>query len=126
MPTQRQHRVNQLLQQEISGIILAEIQDPQIGFVTVTGVEVSPDLGHAQVYVSVLGDENKTQETMAALRGGAYRFIRGRLAERVALKHIPELHFELDETARHAQQIEMLLHQVDEEWTDEDEPRNDQ
>ena len=107
MLTQRQRRVNQLLQQEISGIILEEIQDPQIGFVTVTGVAVSPDLVHAQVYVSVLGDENKTQETMAALRGGAYRFIRGRLAERVVLKHIPELHFELDETARHAQQIEI-------------------
>ena len=119
MPSQRQRRVNQLLQQEIGKIILEEIQNPHISFVTVTGVAVSPDLRHAQVYVSVLGDENKAEETMAALRGGAYRFIRGRLAERVALKHIPELHFELDDTARQAQHIEMLLDQVAQEHEDE-------
>jgi len=119
MSSQRQRRVNQLLQEEISKIILEEVQNPHIDFVTITGVAVSPDLHHAQVYVSILGDENKAEETMAALRGGAYRFIRGRLAERVVLKHIPELHFELDDTARRAQHIEMLLDQIAQEHEDE-------
>ncbi len=119
MPTRRQHRVNQLLREEISTIVLRELQDPHIGFATITDVEVSVDLRHAQVYVSVLGDENQKQQTMAAIQGTARRFIRSELADRLALKYIPELHFELDETADQAQRIEMLLEQVADEHTGE-------
>lgn len=112
MPTQRQRRVGQLLQEEISRIIREDMQDPHVGFVTVTEVEVSVDLRHAQVYVSVLGDETTRQETMATFSGKAARFIRGQLADSVALKYIPELHFRVDDSARQAGHIEMLLTQL--------------
>lgn len=115
MPTRRQRRVNQLLREAISTIILQELQDPHIGFATVTGVEVSVDLRHAQVYISVMGDEHKKQQAMKAIQGAASRFIRSELVDRLVLKYIPELHFELDETADQAQRIEMLLAQIADE-----------
>ncbi len=109
MPTQRQCRVNELLRQEISRIILQDLPHTDLGFVTVTGAEVSPDLCHAQIYVSVLGEKEKGIQTITRLQGQVGRTIRGKLAERIVLRYIPELHFQLDETARHAQHIEMLL-----------------
>ena len=109
MPTQRQRRVNELLRQEIGRIILEDLPHTDLGFVTVTGAEVSPDLRHAQIYVSVLGEEEKGIETITRLQSRVGRTIRSKLAERIVLRYIPELHFQLDETARHAQHIEMLL-----------------
>lgn len=118
MPTRRQRRVNQLLREAISTIILQKLQDPHIGFATITGVEVSADLHHAQVYVSVMGDEDEKQQAMKTIQGAASRFIRSELADHLVLKYIPELHFELDETADQAQRIEMLLEQVADERAD--------
>ncbi|MBP8950805.1 MAG: 30S ribosome-binding factor RbfA [Armatimonadetes bacterium] len=120
MPTQRQLRVNRLLQEEIADIMRRELQDPLIGFATVTGVEVTADLKHAKVFVSVLGDEESKQSTMKALRRG-HKYIRAVLADRITLKSIPELNFRLDETAERAQRIEILLRQSAEELADSDE-----
>jgi len=97
-----------------------ELQDPLIGFATVTGVEVTADLKHAKVFVSVLGDEESKQSTMKALRRG-HKYIRAVLADRITLKSIPELNFRLDETAERAQRIEILLRQSAEELADSDE-----
>ncbi len=114
MPTRRQLRVNSLLQEEISQIIRTEIHDPDIGFVTITGVEVTGDLRHARIYASVLGDEKEVQHTMAAL-ARARSAIRSELGNRIRIKYIPELAFELDETARHAQRIETLISKFESE-----------
>jgi len=114
MPTRRQLRVNNLLQEEISQIIRTEIHDPDIGFVTITGVEITGDLRQAHVYASVLGDEKEVQHTMAALVR-ASSAIRSELGNRIRLKYIPELIFELDETARHAQRIETLISKFESE-----------
>jgi len=114
MPTQRQLRVNNLLQEEISQIIRTEIHDPDIGFVTITGVEIAADLRQACVYASVLGDEKEVRDTMAALARSSPA-IRRELGDRIRLKYIPELAFELDETARHAQRIETLISKFESE-----------
>jgi len=114
MPTRRQLRVNNLLQEEISQIIRTEIRDPDIGFVTITGVEITGDLREAHVYASVLGDEEEAHDTMAALVR-ARSAIRSELGNRIRLKYTPELAFELDETARHAQRIETLVSKFESE-----------
>jgi len=114
MPTRRQLRINNLLQEEISRIIRTEVHDPRIGFTTITGVEVSADLQQAHVYTSVMGDKAEVRATMGAL-SRARRMIRSELGERIQLKRIPELIFELDETARHAQRIEALISKFESE-----------
>jgi ribosome-binding factor A len=109
--TQRQMRVQELLRGEISGIIRTVLQDPAIGFVTVTDMAVSPDLRHAKVFVSVLGTEAQRGETLKALRRAA-KFMRAELAQRVQLKHTPELVFRFDPTVERAARVEELLKQI--------------
>jgi len=106
--THRMESVGRELQAEISQILRTDIDDPLIGFVTITDVEMSPDLKHARVYFSVLGDEREKVETTRGVRRAA-KFIRGLIAERMELRYVPTLRFELDETAERAQRIERLL-----------------
>lgn len=114
MTSQRQESVGRELQREISRILRLDIDDPLIGFVTITDVEMSPDLRHATVYFSVLGDEEQKRESGKGIRRAA-RYIRGLIAERMELRYTPSLRFELDETAEKAQRIEELLRQEAEE-----------
>jgi ribosome-binding factor A len=117
--TRRTERVDELLKQEIARVIL-ELKDPRIGFATVMDVRTSPDLRHARVYVSVLGEESEKQDTIAAL-GRARGFVRARVGEEVSLKYLPELHFELDRTLERAARIEELLEELPPE-PEEDDP----
>lgn len=119
MPTQRQLRVNNLLRHELADIVLREMDDPDLGFATITGVDVSVDLRHAKVFVSVLGDDEAKRKTMGALIR-ARHFIRGHLRDRLDLRHIPELIFRLDDTAEKAQHMEQLLRGVAEESSEAD------
>ncbi len=105
--TRRTVRVDELLKQEIAGLI-RDMKDPRVGFTTVMDVRTSPDLRHARVYVSVLGDEADKQATLSVLQG-ARGFLRGRLGRDVTLKYLPELHFELDKGLAHAARINELL-----------------
>jgi ribosome-binding factor A len=114
MTSQRQESVGRELQREISRILRLDIDDPLIGFVTITDVEMSPDLRHATVYFSVLGDEEQKRESGKGIRRAA-KYIRGLIAERMELRYTPSLRFELDETAEKAQRIEELLRQEAEE-----------
>ncbi len=114
MPTQRQERVNSLLQEEISRILQHELQDEILSLVTITGVEVSPDLHHARVYASVLGEEAEVRQAMRMLLRRR-RLIQQHLAENVVLRYLPRLHFVADRTAARAQRIEMLLSKVAQE-----------
>lgn len=114
MPTQRQERVNSLLQEEISRILQHELQDDILSLVTITGVEVSPDLHHARVYASVLGEEAQVQEAMRMLLRRR-RLIQRHLAESVVLRYLPRLRFVADRTAARAQRIESLLSKVAQE-----------
>lgn len=106
--SRRTHRVGELLRQEIARIVREEVKDPRVGFATVMGVDASPDLRHARVFVSVMGSEEEKRESLGALRR-ASGFIRGRIGERLTLKYLPELRFELDRTLERAARIEALL-----------------
>ncbi|MFW5866460.1 MAG: 30S ribosome-binding factor RbfA [Armatimonadota bacterium] len=114
MPSQRQESVGRELQEEIARIVQHDIDDPLIGFVTITDVDISPDLRHAIVYYSVLGDDEQKRESGKGIRRAA-KYIRGLIAERLDLRYTPTLRFELDETAEKAQRIEELIRQEAEE-----------
>ena len=97
---------------EMSEIIEREIQDPRIGLVTVTRVKVSPDLSHAHIFVTVLGDADQRKKTLQGLRSAA-GFARRSLSKRLHhLRRIPELGFEYDESIEEGIRIEELLDQI--------------
>ncbi len=104
----RTERVAQLIRDEISRLLQKEISDPLIGFVTITDVEVSPDLRHARVYYSVLGDEETVRDATRGLIR-ARKYITGRIAENIDLRYVPELRFLFDDTAARADRIERIL-----------------
>lgn len=91
----RLKRVSNLIKEIISEVILNEMKDPRIGFVTVTDVEVAPDLRAAKVYISVLGDEDQRAVTLKGLNNAA-GFIHQRVKEQLTIKRIPSLNFVAD------------------------------
>ena len=107
----RLRRVDELLRQEIARLIAEEVRDPRVGFTTVMDARVSPDLRHARVYVSVLGDDREKEAAVAALQR-ASGFLRGRLGAIVEMKYLPELEFELDRSLEQASRIEEILDRV--------------
>ena len=109
--SERTARVDELLREEISGIIAREVQDPRVGFVTVTGVEVTPDLRHATVWVSVIGTPDERRETMRGL-GRAMPFVRRQLGK-LRLKRIPELHVRDDRTSQRGTRILNILRDLE-------------
>ena len=111
--TQRTEKVNKLARQ-VLGEVLASLKDPSVGFATITGVRVTPDLRHARVLVSVLGDEHERTSTMKGLER-AKPFLRGELGRQVRMKYTPELHFELDHGPEEAQRLESLLRNIHDE-----------
>lgn len=123
--TQRTQRIDELLRQEIGALLERDVQDPRIGFVTVTDVETAPDLRHARVWVSVIGPRAERDETIAALTR-AMGFVRRELGTRLRLKRIPELHVRLDETAERGTRVLQLLHELEEGHVPEDVPPADE
>jgi ribosome-binding factor A len=108
MQGKRLERVNQLIKEEISMLLQRELKDPRLGFVTVTEVDVSPDLRHAKVYVSVLGAEEQWVSSFQALeraRGFVWSWLRRHLDLRVT----PEIMFRPDRSMEHAAHIQSLL-----------------
>lgn len=89
-------------------IIAGEVEDPRVGFVTVTDAKLTPDLRYAKIYVSVLGTEAEVKESLAALKHAA-GFIRTQLGAVLRMRRTPELHFVYDETTETAARIEELL-----------------
>src|SRR5450631_4559139 len=104
----RMRRVNEAMREVLSDAIATEIKDPRVGFVTVTGVKTSPDLRHARVYVSVLGDEGAREASLDGLRS-AHGFLQHRLASELSLKHTPALTFEYDDSIDKGMRITELL-----------------
>lgn len=108
MASGRMRRVDEAVRAVLSDAITKDLKDPRIGFVTVTGVATSPDLQHARVYVSVLGDGPVRQATLEGLRS-AHGFLQGRLAAELSLKRTPMLSFEYDESIDRGMRISSLL-----------------
>ena len=103
-------RVNVAVRQVLSEAV-GELKDPRIGFVTVTGVETSPDLRHARVYVSVLGSEQEQEQSLAALEA-AHGVLQGRLARELRLKRTPQLTFEYDPTVERGVRMTQLIDEL--------------
>jgi ribosome-binding factor A len=113
LPYKRSQRVSHLLKEEISDIIMNRLKDPRVGFLTVTGVDVTNDLKLARVYISVLKEEER-EATFEAL-GSARAFIRSELGHRLRMKVIPAVEFRLDTSPEYVERIEKLLRQLREE-----------
>src|SRR4051812_18655670 len=112
MTPDRMRRVNEALREVLFGAITSELKDPRVGFVTVTAVETSPDLRHARVFVSVLGNPGERRRTLKAL-DAAHGFLQRRIAGELRMKNTPQLHFVYDETPERGMRITELLDQED-------------
>jgi len=119
--TARTDRIDELLRQEIGQILERDVQDPRIGFVTVTDVETAPDLSTARVWVSVIGQPEEREQTMRALER-AMPFVRHELGSRIRIRRIPELHLRTDDTAQRGTRVLQLLAELETGVTPEVEP----
>ncbi len=108
MSLERMRRVDEAVREVLSDVLTHEVKDPRVGFVTVTDVKTSPDLSHARVYVSVLGDAEAVSASLEGLRS-AQGFLQGRIGGELRLKHTPTLTFFHDDTAERAQRLERLM-----------------
>jgi ribosome-binding factor A len=110
--SQRIDRVDELLRQEIGRILAKDVQDPHIGFATVTDVETTPDLRHARVWVSVIGDAPVRAEALAALER-AMGYVRHELGARLRLRRIPALHVALDDSAERGTRVLRIIDELE-------------
>jgi ribosome-binding factor A len=106
--TERMRRINEVMRKVLGGAILRDLEDPRIGFVTVTAVDTSPDLRSARVYVSVLGDEADREATMAALRS-SHGPLQAAVAREIRMKRTPTLTFHYDEGPERAARLSRLM-----------------
>jgi ribosome-binding factor A len=114
--SERTRRVDHLLQEEISAIIRREVHDPRVGFVTITDVDVTPDLRHATVWASIIGSAVERRATMQVL-GRAMPYVRHHLGA-LRLRRIPELHLREDDSAERGTRVMQLIEQVGSEAMD--------
>jgi ribosome-binding factor A len=110
----RPERVADQIRAEVTTMISRELRDPAVGFVTVTRVQVSPDLQHARVYYTSLGDETARRNTGRALDRAA-GFMRRQIGQRLRLRRAPEIHFHFDESIGHQSRVERLLKEIADE-----------
>lgn len=111
MTGRRQRQVAELLHEELSELIQQRAHDPRLGFVTVTGVDVTPDLRNARVFVSILGDEEEARLTLEGLQHAA-GFFRRELASALSLRYTPALTFRRDTSFEVGRRIDELLEQI--------------
>jgi ribosome-binding factor A len=114
MARYRVGRVGEQIKKEISDLIRTELKDPRIGFITITGVEVTGDLSLARVYLSILGSEEERAGTLQALER-AKGFLRSELGRRIRLRQTPELEFRFDSSIDQGQRITELLRKLGQE-----------
>ncbi len=105
-------RVDEAMREVLSDAITQELKDPRIGFVTVTSVNTSSDLRHANVWVSVFGDDTQRRLTLEGLQS-AHGILQAVVARELRLKHTPQLAFAYDDTAEKAARLEQILRESD-------------
>jgi len=104
----RTRRVGEQIQRELAGLLHEELKDPRLGMISVSGVEVSRDLAHARVYISVLGGEEAVSETLKVLNKAA-GFLRHQLGQRMRLRVIPQLRFMYDASLAEGARMDALI-----------------
>ena len=112
--SRRTEQVGDEIQRILGDVIQSELKDPRVGFVTVTGVTVTPDMSRANVRVSIMGDDNERKETMHVLKR-ASGFLRHRVGDQLTLRTIPEIVLHLDTSLDHALRINSILHELEDE-----------
>ncbi len=110
-PGGRMRRVDEAMREVLSTAV-QDLKDPRIGFVTITGVDTAPDLQHASVWFSVLGDDSQRELTRAALQS-AHGILQRAIASQLRMKKTPQLEFAYDDTAERADRLERLLAEAD-------------
>ena len=110
-PSKRSTRVAQLIQEELSRLLVNGLKDPRVGFVTVTEVRISPDLQNARIFVSIYGDERTQTQTLLGLKA-ATGYLKRELAVHLKLRYTPDLSFSLDESLEHANRVENMLNAI--------------
>ena len=110
--TARTTRIDELLRQEMGAILARDVEDPRIGFATIISIETTPDLRHAKVLVSVIGQPEDRRTTLNAM-GRAMPFVRHELGKRLRIKRIPEFHLELDDTLERGTRVLHLLDELE-------------
>ncbi|MBQ6296515.1 MAG: 30S ribosome-binding factor RbfA [Selenomonadaceae bacterium] len=108
----RLEKLQELIKQEMSKMLLKELKDPRIGFVTVTDVEMTGDLREAKIYVSVMGDAEQVKSSLEGLNS-ALGFVRREIGQRIRLRFTPEISFALDTSLDYGDHIQKLLLQVE-------------
>jgi ribosome-binding factor A len=106
----RPQRLGDLMQRDLSELIRLELRDPRVGMITITSVDVSPDLSHAKVFFTIL-EKDKLQETSAGLQRAA-GFLRSQLAKRIKMYTTPELRFQYDESVERGDHLSRLIDSV--------------
>ena len=120
MDNRRPNRVGEAIKEEISRLLLREIKDPRIGFVTITRVKVSKDLRVVKVFFSVLGDQSVRTDSLTGLNS-AKGFMRRELGRRLRLRYVPDIVFSFDPSLEHMSRLAELIHQIHEDEKLEDE-----
>jgi len=111
--SQRTDRLDSQIQQELMELLQREMKDPRVGFATITRVETARDLGHARVWVSVMGSDEERDRTISALRAAA-PWLRRRLGERLRVRQVPELSIRADDSIETGDRVLRILHELEE------------
>jgi ribosome-binding factor A len=113
LPYKRSERVSDLIREEVADIIMYRLKDPRIGFVTVTGVDLSADLKLAKVYVSILKEEER--DLTLGILNSSKNFVRSLLTKRLKMKFIPAIEFRIDTSIEYGFKIDKLLKEIKED-----------
>jgi len=112
--SQRIKRIESAVKREISTLIQTELRDPRIGFITITKVEVTPDLKLAKIYYTVLGDEKSKKSTSIALNN-AKKFLKKCVGDALGLRYVPDISFRYDKSMEYTQHIYDILEKIKKE-----------
>lgn len=118
MEFQRSNRVSEAIHKEISALLVKGLKDPRIGFVTITAVEVTPDLHLARVYFTTLGEEKSRRETEKGLKSSV-PYLRRELGRRLRMRYVPDLLFQYDASLDYGNRIDSLLRDLHTESGDD-------
>ncbi len=116
LPYKRSDRVGDLIREEVADLIMYRLKDPRIGFVTVTGVEMTSDLKLARIFVSVMKEEER--ELTLEILNASRNFIRANLSKRLRMKFIPAIEFRLDTSIEYGFKIDKLLKEIKDKGED--------
>ncbi len=117
LPYKRSQRVGDLVREEVAEIIMYRLKDPRLGFITVTGAEMTPDLKLARIFVSVLKEDER--DLTLEILNSATGFMRSILRKRLKMKFIPDIEFRLDKSIEYGDRIDRLLNKISRPTTPE-------